>query len=75
MIWIGFSFSVGWLLQKSGERKNVIWGLVGKAFSRAGVEEGFNTFDVCLGQLVKAVAFGEILADEAVGVFVESAFP
>jgi hypothetical protein len=28
LVWFGFSFSV-WLLQKSGERKNVIWGLVG----------------------------------------------
>ena len=48
---------------------------VAQCFSRTIVEESFDSFDVFICDLLEACFLGEILADEAIGVFDGSSFP
>ncbi len=46
-----------------------------ESFPRSGVELGGDAIAVVLGEVRHALAFREVLADQAVGVFVGPAFP
>ena len=50
-------------------------GAVGEAFSGVGVEDGFDALDRLTRELGEVAALGEILADQSVGVLVETPFP
>ena len=50
-------------------------GLVGKAFFRAWVEQGFDALNILGCEFFEVPAFEKVLADQAVGIFVGAAFP
>jgi len=51
------------------------WCSVVQSFAGSGIEFGSNDIAVMLGERIHVNALGDVLADEAIGVFVGSAFP
>src|ERR1700691_562304 len=58
-----------------GVEENLAWGFVSENLSGAGIELILDLLDLGIGYYREVGAFWAVLSDEAVGVFVEAAFP